>query len=164
MRRRFKIKFDETWRLNGVRGHYLIAKALFCIIIGLSYIVPTEPSTGTDDSLGFLLQVPFISVHLLGFFWVLGGVTAMVGAFRSPPGRDGWAFAVLIAMSTLWTIVFFGSQIQGFAARSFYIGFAFAALSFATYCVSALVPISYVEKAVEKAVKEALEEERRGRA
>ncbi|GAB2613475.1 hypothetical protein [Pseudactinotalea suaedae] len=121
-------------RINGRRGTYLLFKGLLFIFIGLAYLVPT-PSPGTERSLSFLLEfrIPFWAI---GVGWFLAGLVGIVGAFFR---KDGWAFGMLAAVASGWTLIYLISWATGGSPRGYFLALPFAAIAGATIIVSGMV-------------------------
>lgn len=144
----------RTWRFNGRRGRYLSFKGVLYIIFGVGFLFPVA-TEGTERSLAFVVNLG-IPVNLTGVPWVAVGIAALVGAFRSPPGRDGWAFVLLTMMSTAWAVVYFVGFFLGENPRGWWLGFVFVALAGGTYTVAGMVAVEDVRPIQDMQAVEAL--------
>jgi len=138
----------SSWRFNGHRGRYLVFKGLLFIVIGMSYLLPA-PTSGTERSLDFLLRLG-LPIAIAGIPWILAGGAAIVGAFRSPPGRDGWAFQLLALLAVGWASIYFFSWVFGPSTRGWFLAVVFLAIAGSTYTVASMISVDQV-RVVERA-------------
>ena len=135
---------DKSWRFNGLRGRYLLAKGFIYVLLGLSYIIPVARTPGTEASLAYLVEIG-ISVGVMGWLWIIVGIAVIVGSFRSPPGEDGWAFQLLAGTASFWAIIYMMSWILGDSTRGWVSGAIFAGMAFASYTVAGMVSVKQLQ-------------------
>ena len=135
---------DKSWRFNGLRGRYLLAKGFIYVLLGLSYIIPAARTPGTEASLAYLVEIG-ISVGVMGWLWIVVGIAVIVGSFRSPPGEDGWAFQLLAGTASFWANIYILSWILGDSTRGWVSGSIFAGFAFASYTVAGMVSVKQLQ-------------------
>ena len=135
---------DQSWRFNGLRGRYLLAKGFIYVLLGLSYIIPAARTPSMEASFAYLVEIG-ISVGVMGWLWIVVGIAVIVGSFRSPPGEDGWAFQLLAGTASFWAIIYMLSWILGDSSRGWVSGAMFAGMAFASYTVAGMVSVKQLQ-------------------
>lgn len=116
-------------RRLGHRGRSLLFIAYLSGVFAAGLLA--APSPAMQTSLGWLLPLPVWAV-----LWLATGITCLVGAWAV---RDRWAYAVAIAMVTVWAMLYLvswwplGLTPRGLFVFAIYIPFALFLLNIASW-------------------------------
>lgn len=125
-------------RFNGRRGVFLALFGVVNILLGIAYILPSQPTS----SVQFLLDLG-VPMGWWGAVWMLSGLIAIGSAFRTPPGADKWGFVALAFVLASGTGVYLLSWVLGYG-RGWLLAAVFAALAGSVWIVSGMMSATTV--------------------
>lgn len=121
-----------TYRI-GRRGAFLLLFGGIWVAIGYGLVAIPVSAT---QAIGLRPLLNLASATVLGWGWLVCGLTACLFAFRSGPAGDRWGFYALIAPASAWGACYGVAAVTYDYPRGFLAGAVYAALVVAVAIVS----------------------------